>query len=589
MIDCPNCGASNKEESKFCGNCGQPLVAASEMVCPMCGTENPPESTTCSQCGARLVPLGGPPSEEQPELVEEEVAAVEGVEEEEVVEPEEVEGVLEPGAVEDIPEPEDVEGILEPGAVEDIPEPEEVEEILEPEAVEEVAEAEEAEEAPAVSEGELGEPIPPWLEKLKELPAEETPEEPKARVRLARAELPEWLEIPPDFEDMLSEVAPTVEGEELERAEIPSWLEAMRPGEAEEDAIAAEEPEGAPAESTGLLRGLKGTLAIEPALTIARRAKPLPPFSFSAFDVDRAQTFARVVKEPGRAKAKIVGPRRVEALAATTLRWIIYLIISIAVAVPILLGSNWAAANMGATAPTVAMYDAIEGLDEGAVVLISHDYTPGVAAEMIPQAEAVLNHLMERQGRLINISLTAEGSRLAQQVFEEVAEAHGYVYGEDYLNLGYMVGAEVGPRSIVEGFPRPTWTDFVEQRPFSEFPIADYVGSIEDIELIVEFAGGPEFLRLWLEQVQGPYQLPMVAGVSATADPFARPYYHNGSRKQLQGLITGLVGAAEYEWQRGQPASALASMDSQSLVHITIALLILFGNVAYFIGKLRKG
>jgi hypothetical protein len=570
MIDCPNCGAPNKEESKFCGNCGQLLVAASEMMCPMCGTGNPPESATCRQCGARLVPLTFPPSEEEPELVEEETIAVEGLEGEKVLEPEEVEEVAEAEKVEEVLEPEGMEGILES------------------EEVEEVAEIEETEEAAAVSEGELGELIPPWLEKLRELPSEEMPEEPKARVRLAPAELPDWLEIPPDFEEMVSEVAPAVEGEELERAEIPSWLQSMRPSEVEEETITPEEP-GRPAEATGLLRGLAGTLSIEPPLTIPRRAKPLPPFSFSPFDAERAQTFGRVVKEPARAKAEIVEPWRVEALAATTLRWIIYLIIVIAVAVPILVGSNWAAANMGATAPTVAMYNAIEGLNEGSVVMVSHDYAPGVAAEMIPQAEAVLNHLMERQVRLINISLTPEGSRLSQQVMEEVAEAHGYVYGENYLNLGYMVGAEVGPRSMVEGFPHPTWTDFVEQKPFSEFPIAGYVGGIEDIELIVEFAGGPEFLRLWLEQVQGPYQIPMVAGVSATADPFARPYYNNQARKQLQGLISGLVGAAEYEWQRGQPGSALASMDSQSLVHITIALLILFGNVAYFVGRLRKG
>jgi hypothetical protein len=172
---------------------------------------------------------------------------------------------------------------------------------------------------------------------------------------------------------------------------------------------------------------------------------------------------------------------------------------------------------------------------------------------------------------------------------EEVADAHGYVYGEDHLNLGYVVGAAVGPRSLIEGFPGLAWADSVFQKPLSEFPLADEMGGIEDVALVVEFAGGPEYLRLWLEQVQGPYQLAMVAGVSATADPFARPYYNNQARQQLQGLMSGLVGAAEYESHSGQPGSALASMDSQSLVHVTVALLVVFGNVAYFGSKLRRG
>lgn len=538
MIECPHCGVSNREESKFCASCGQPLDAVNELACPMCSAENPPESTVCSECGARLVPVAGPPSEEESEFVEEEAPMGEGVEGEEAA--------------------------LE---------------------AEEVAEAEEIEEVTAESEGELEEPTPPWLEKLREVPAEEGATE--EGTRLARAQLPEWLEIPPEFEEMLSAAAPVVEDEDIARAEIPSWLESLRPGE-EDDIAASDEPSG-PVEATGLLKGIRGALNIEPILAIPRRARPLSPFSLSTLEVERAHVFERVVGEPARARVEILQPRRVETLAAATIRWLIYLIIVISVAVPILLGSNWAAANMRVTGSTIAMYDTIQNLPAGSVVLVSHDYDPGVAAEMIPQAKVVLHHLMEREVRLINVSLTPEGPRLAQQVLEEAAEAHEYAYGEEYLNLGYIVGAEVGPRSIVQGFPSPGWTDFVEHRPFSEFTSASDVDGLEDIALIVELAGGADSLRLWLEQVQAPYQIPMVAGVSATADPFARPYYNNQARKQLRGLVSGLVGAAEYEQHSGRPGSALASMDSQSLVHIVLVLLVLFGNVVYLSSRLKKG
>lgn len=511
MIKCPHCGASNKDRSKFCGDCGQPLGSAAEGTCAMCGAPNPPGSTVCSACGARLIPLSEPPSEEPGEAVEEEG-----------------------------------EG-------------------------EEVVHEEETEEAPTPPEAEVEEPLPPWVEKLQELPSEEAPEEPEAEKRLAAAEIPDWLEIPPEFEDMLSEAVPP-EGEEgIARAEIPPWLEELRPGE--EGVAEPREPTG-PAEATGLLKGVKGILGIEPVLAIPRRAKSLPPLSFSSAAIEGAEAFDSLAREPARAKAEVVRPRRVESLLGIGLRWMIYLIVATGVVAPIFLGTNWAAANMPVTAPTIAMYEAIEELPPGSVVLVSHDYDPAVAAEMIPQAKAVLHHLMKREVRLINVSLTPEGSRFSKEVVEEVGEAHGYTNGEDYVDLGYVVGAEVGPRSIAEDLLGLGGIDFAEK--------------IEDLALIVELAGGADYLRLWLEQVQAPYQVPMVAGVSATVDPFARPYYHNEARRQLLGLISGLVGAAEYERYSGQSGVALPSMDSQSLVHVSIVLLVLVGNVAHFGGKLRK-
>jgi hypothetical protein len=287
----------------------------------------------------------------------------------------------------------------------------------------------------------------------------------------------------------------------------------------------------------------------------------------------RAELFGTVVREAARPEVEVAPRGRVETLMASTVRWFIYLILLAGVAVPLLLRSGWSEANMPVTSDTAAMYEAIEALPAGSVVLISHDYDPGAAGEMVPQVEAVLHHLMERQARLINVSLTPEGSRMAQQVVERVAEDHGYVQGAQYLSLGYLTGIEAAPRTIVEELRSGAWSDFV--------------GTDQDLSLIVEFAGTQEYLRLWLEQAQGPYGLPMVAGVSATADPYARPYYRNEAQRQLLGLMTGLVGAAEYERHSGQAGVALASMDSQSVVHIAMVLLIVVGNLAYFGGRLR--
>jgi len=77
----------------------------------------------------------------------------------------------------------------------------------------------------------------------------------------------------------------------------------------------------------------------------------------------------------------------------------------------------------------------------------------------------------------------------------------------------------------------------------------------------------------------------MVAGVSAQVDPAARPYYRSG---QLKGLLSGLVGAAEYERLNQHPGVALSRMLPQAAGHLVIALLILFGNFAYLVERLGE-
>jgi hypothetical protein len=55
--------------------------------------------------------------------------------------------------------------------------------------------------------------------------------------------------------------------------------------------------------------------------------------------------------------------------------------------------------------------------------------------------------------------------------------------------------------------------------------------------------------------------------------------------KQLNGLLGGLKGAAEYEALVMKKAHAVSGMRPQSVVHVIIILFVIFGNVIYLTSR----
>lgn len=51
-ITCPQCGAKNGKDRKFCGECGQKLITG--IACPSCGRVNPAGTKFCGECGTKL-------------------------------------------------------------------------------------------------------------------------------------------------------------------------------------------------------------------------------------------------------------------------------------------------------------------------------------------------------------------------------------------------------------------------------------------------------------------------------------------------------------------------------------------------------
>lgn len=56
MINCANCGTGNRDDTKYCKNCGVSLSTPVPLVCPKCTARNPTTSLYCNRCGDKLAP-----------------------------------------------------------------------------------------------------------------------------------------------------------------------------------------------------------------------------------------------------------------------------------------------------------------------------------------------------------------------------------------------------------------------------------------------------------------------------------------------------------------------------------------------------
>jgi hypothetical protein len=241
---------------------------------------------------------------------------------------------------------------------------------------------------------------------------------------------------------------------------------------------------------------------------------------------------------------------------------------------------------LGSSKPVKQFHDTIAALPEGSLVLMSCDFDPGSKPEMVPMMKTALRQLFDRHCRLVVTCLWTGGSGIVDQTLEEVvteyrAKGVNLVYGRDYVDLGYKAGNEavmvLMGKGIVNAFPQDQRANATASLPLMR-EVRDYSSFV----LLVNISSGYPGTKEWVQQVNSRFHLPMISGCTAVSTPEYYPYLQSG---QLQGLMGGMAGAAEYERLRGEVGSATRGMDAQSLAHVFVALCIVVGNLVHWSKK----
>ena len=259
-------------------------------------------------------------------------------------------------------------------------------------------------------------------------------------------------------------------------------------------------------------------------------------------------------------------------------RRVIYVLVAIIVAVPLLkpIGLPFAV-----TGETEKAFAAVESLSAGDVVVFGFDYDAGGAAEVHPQSEVFFDHLMKKGVKVIACSITQQGPVFADKAWDKWA-AQDKVYGTDFVNLGFFAGGESALASFAKDIPGFVSVDY-NGKAISGMPAFDGIATAADVDLFVDIATGS--ILPYIQYFQGPFKKPLTGG--AIGSQISR-YQSYSDTKQIQGYLGSLRGAAEYEKLLGVSGKATASMDAQSAAHLLIAVLIVVGNVAEFVVKKQK-
>ena len=258
-------------------------------------------------------------------------------------------------------------------------------------------------------------------------------------------------------------------------------------------------------------------------------------------------------------------------------RWI-FLAIGIAVTIPFFLPLGL---PVVVTPPVQSLYDAVEGLEPGSSpLLLSIDYAPATLPELEPMSMAIMRHCFRNDVKVVVMTLHPAGYGLAERALLAAAEEFDLTYGEDYAFLGFQPGVS----AVILGMGiniRNVFPEDAYGAPLDDLPLMQGVRNYDDIPLVISLAGWSA-AEAWIYYAYQPYRQRVGAGVTAVMATDFYPYLNAG---QLDGLLGGMRGAAEYEVLIDRPDQGLRGMDSQSVIHLIIIVLIAVGNAAYFISR----
>ena len=232
---------------------------------------------------------------------------------------------------------------------------------------------------------------------------------------------------------------------------------------------------------------------------------------------------------------------------------------------------------------TRGLYDAIDDLPPGSIVFHAVNMGPAAAAECQPGLEAIFSHCVENELRSVFYTDRAPGIPFIEDVLINVlGDSKNHPdYGKKYVNIGYVPQLYTGFSAFAADLfftGSDTYGNDLESMEFFD-DLSTKTAADFDFGLTY----GSTNFQWVITYLSDPWDVPCGGGIAAGIAAEAYPFYP----EKTPGFLVGLRGGAEYEVIIRKPGYAAAGMDAQSFAHVSIILMVIVGNVAYYLAKVR--
>jgi hypothetical protein len=199
------------------------------------------------------------------------------------------------------------------------------------------------------------------------------------------------------------------------------------------------------------------------------------------------------------------------------------------------------------TVPNVTMqmskdlFDKVENMSPGSVVLIESDWTTSTRGESMGQFKALVRHLMRKEVKFVTTAIDplapGIGEIFIDQVkLEEPLDGPRYKKGEHYEIAGYFPNAENHVQSMVTNVRKE-----LSSKGLGNSPVLEGINDLSEFDAVILVTASSS-INVWYERLRNKAPLGLMCTAVMAGENI--PYYASG---QLFGMTIGAKGAFDYE------------------------------------------
>ena len=366
----------------------------------------------------------------------------------------------------------------------------------------------------------------------------------------------------------------------IEPGAIPSWVKAMRPVELTPGDVQAQKEADRRFEDSGPLAGIRGIL---PGSDVEFNYSQPSVKENRETSLTNISLFENILKIETEEKKVPIYKR---SKTSNVVRWIIAVILLLVVVLIQVGGNPPDLLPKNLPEETMTFFRSVSSLSQGANILLVLDYDPAYSGEIEVAANAPISLMMVKQANLFTLSTAPTNLFLADNLLKSVgltnpSAAEKYVTREKYQVLGYLPGGQSGMQNLLQDFKGSLPVGLNLEKTI-EMTSLSGIKTLNDFDAVMILTDNPDTARTWVEQVGPSLTKPAIwMVVSSQVIALVRPYVRSN---QIDGLISGVYGAASFEQIIQQPGAAAQIWNGYYTALLLSMVMIIAGGFVNFIG-----